>query len=98
MSKHTPAPWYVERDDGLPYVCGADDSRVCDITSGYGEGSALAKADAKLIAAAPEMLAACVKAFNLSCDRSESRVKWTVRDQVAHEALATALRKAGVVS
>ena len=37
---------------------------------------------------------ACELAFMRSCERSESRMKWTQKDQKAHEALKDALDKA----
>lgn len=55
--KHTPGPWHVvEDDDGR--------IRVCDGTTLYGmqgriTADVLLLADAKLIAAAPDLLAAC---------------------------------------
>ena len=59
----------------------------------YGEPVALVRTleHAKLAAAAPALLAACQMAFERSIERSESGVKWTQRDQNAHEALRAAL-------
>lgn len=47
-----------------------------------------------LSAAAPQLLSACKLAFQRSIERSESSVKWTTRDQNAHEALKAAIIKA----
>lgn len=47
--------------------------------------------EAKMIAAAPVMLRALKQAYQRSCERSESNVKWTMKDQNAHEALAAAI-------
>ena len=42
----------------------------------------------------PAILGALQTAFNRSCERSEARVKWTQKDQDAHEALGAALKLA----
>ena len=41
-----------------------------------------------------EMLAALNLAFELSCQRSEGRSKWTMNDQRAHDAIEEAIDKA----
>ena len=58
MGKHAPAPWEVREVDGLRAVCSAHDW-VCTMDS---EDEASDEANARLIAAAPEMLAALVLA------------------------------------
>jgi hypothetical protein len=56
---HTPGPWRFSQDGGEPYwsvampLCGGD---------GYGSGNAMvytSESDARLIAAAPDLLATC---------------------------------------
>lgn len=63
--KHTPGPWVLNDEERrhLPesdlYVCSAEEGRqreVCRVEEFYFEGEE-AKANARLIAAAPEMLA-----------------------------------------
>jgi cytochrome P450 len=62
MSKHTPGPWSVSSRDHVYYVTSDDEMDVCRV---YGanefsnaEQTANAEADAAMIAAAPDMLAA----------------------------------------
>lgn len=63
MSKHTPGPWSVREDigavfdrDGLPIATGGSES--------YEEY----QANARLIAAAPELLEACKQAYDVIDD------------------------------
>jgi len=56
MSKHTPGPWAVA-DVGEVVVC-ATGRTLCDVYSSPATGDEQADADAHLIAAAPDMLAA----------------------------------------
>lgn len=61
MSQHTPGPWAVNRDDPLEVVMGnaqGGDALVATIEGGHA-GAERARADARLIAAAPALLAAC---------------------------------------
>jgi hypothetical protein len=70
MSGHTPGPWNID----APYICGNGTTRysegytVAVVTTGYDSGKAVAQmhghagvyeANARLIAAAPDLLAAC---------------------------------------
>jgi hypothetical protein len=88
-SKLTPGPWVANR---MP--CQSDDhvynSEVAN-TEGEIVGSLLRKADARLIAAAPELLAACealVAAMN--------EYEWSVDDSPTpqHKAIMQAARRA----
>jgi len=56
MTKHTPGPWAVA-DVGEVVVC-ATGRTLCDVYSSFGTGEEQADADARLIAAAPDLLAA----------------------------------------
>lgn len=60
-AQHTPGPWHfeagVEDNEGEFYVCHA--ATVCDATTVCNPGS---EADARLIAAAPELLEALIEA------------------------------------
>ena len=58
MNEHTPGPWHVEHDDqfGRSYVCHPE--TVCTATTVCEIETPRRQADARLIAAAPELLAA----------------------------------------
>lgn len=56
-TKHTPGPWAVS-DVGEVVVC-ATGRTLCDVYSSPADDDAQADADARLIAAAPDLLAAC---------------------------------------
>jgi hypothetical protein len=64
--KHTPGPW---RHEGTfdSVVRGADNSYVA-VSSGYQKGGwvSLTQANARLIAAAPEMLEALIEAYKIN--------------------------------
>lgn len=66
MSEHTPGPWFVHRSGsrGLPHIRNADGIYVMDAPprSGRAHASVRQDADARLICAAPEMLAALMLA------------------------------------
>ncbi len=58
MSKHTPGPWIVSRGANVkPFSVEAATSTIADIYRAKGHGTC--EANARLIAAAPELLAAC---------------------------------------
>ena len=66
MAKHTPGPWKVRDSDPLVVIApDPDDPRdpwsiaKAYMAAGYSEGDEESHANAKLIAAAPELLAAC---------------------------------------
>jgi hypothetical protein len=56
-TKHTPGPWAVS-DVGEVVVC-ATGRTLCDVYSSPTTGEEQADVDARLIAAAPDLLAAC---------------------------------------
>lgn len=71
MSKHTPGPWkywsdngygdtrfYIAQEDGAPYTSGYSDVATLIAETVSGEKKAVQEANARLIAAAPEMLEA----------------------------------------
>ncbi len=82
MSKHTPGPWKVRvtrffnvPDSGQYLVVGTDAESICRMTASEGpEMQEQAMPDARLIAAAPEMLEALEAAFQLI--PSLSVVQW----------------------
>ncbi len=59
MSKFTPGPWHVEGFE----ICGHGAEYICDLGNDY-ESNENHVADAKLIAAAPELLEALMKLRN----------------------------------
>jgi hypothetical protein len=64
-SKHTPGPWIVDTADSVRVL--ANDTRatiVANVTGAVSNPTAIA--DARLIAAAPDLLAACRVFANLS--------------------------------
>lgn len=90
-TKHTSGPWESRSIPGQLFeIHDASRDPVFRIRGGMNP----TLADARLIAAAPELLAACERALALSIARSESRQKWTQRDQDVHEALKAAYTKA----
>lgn len=68
MSTHTPAPWAVEscpRDRGARHTIRQDGRAIADV---WGVDALSARADADLIASAPDMLAALKMARKLMSD------------------------------
>jgi hypothetical protein len=64
MNKHTPGPWFVDaRQEGL--AIRHDSKMICQIP-GYGVGTRID--DARLIAAAPELLSALQDIANYTSD------------------------------
>jgi hypothetical protein len=65
MSKHTPAPWKMRADpcpNGSPFFwIDAKDGFYGDGTHGFSVSGIMTKADARLITAAPDLLAALEK-------------------------------------
>lgn len=63
MSKHTPGPWSVDSETGFNYVYGWESGRhrVADVgpKRDFSSGSTTCWHNARLIAAAPELLEAC---------------------------------------
>lgn len=88
-AEHTAGPWHVnDTDPSCPQVVGTDDSLVTELpTNGDKNFSeALCLADARLIAAAPELLAACEAAKkHLEPDLVEPgrTVFWKLVDAIA---------------
>lgn len=98
MSKHTPGPWNCSADGAEVWPMTGDKSQVelarvvgpwCD-SSWYGKDEALA--NGRLIAAAPDLLAACQLLVALEdSDASEADTRWKQarKDMRAAIALAT---------
>lgn len=66
MSTHTPGPWRVVpfREGDSPGICSADGVHVCNV-DGYGTLGETDSINARLIASAPDLLAACREALAL---------------------------------
>lgn len=82
MSKHTPGPWvadeYEPREQGLAVIATRNDGDIVPPTRGMvawvhvglgaGATQEIAEANARLIAAGPELLEACVAALDHLAD------------------------------
>jgi len=86
MSKHTPEPWTVVADG--PWVCDKGGFTVA-IVATSGMSSETLKANARLIAAAPELLAAAKGALAVASSLDGADDDW-----VAVTALRVAIAKA----
>lgn len=85
MSKHTPGPWYVGREDqntgeievvseDRPYICLVFPGAIDEVTP----------ANARLIAAAPELLEALIGFMNEFGDKSiNNKNVWNARSAIA---------------
>lgn len=70
-AKHTPGPWTVTGQKEYAYQIGigvVTDRGIDPIAAAYGDGEA-AKANAQLIAAAPDLLAACQQMLSMTVAR-----------------------------
>jgi hypothetical protein len=59
MAKHTPGPWLMKRID-KNHACIYDADGMCVVFNAIAEPHSPTEANARLIAAAPELLAACL--------------------------------------
>lgn len=66
---HTPGPWFGEKDSGVKTAAGGD---VFETGCGCCTNSHLSEDDARLIAAAPDLLAACKLARQWMDDRRDA--------------------------
>ncbi len=87
MSKHTPAPWKLE---GTTTICNADQTVGIAHISTYSTEPSEAEANARLIAAAPELLEALQKIVAI---HMESHNPMQARGDM-HEAARAAIAKA----
>jgi hypothetical protein len=95
-SAHTPGPWHrATCNEGQAFAITADKGRICTINQTLGglQGQQERNANARLIAAAPELLAACKAAVEVfsSYPRDPSEAKRMVLH--VHAAIAKAERK-----
>ena len=74
MSAFTPGPWHYTQFLNDPRPClvwNADSSRcICDVHNAPGTRGAVAEADARLIAAAPDLLEALKRAYLILCNNA----------------------------
>ena len=90
---HTPGPWnYIPSGKDLAIV-DVPGALICSIRPDPTRAD-MDFANARLIAAAPDLLQACKDAFASSCRRSETQRKWTMLDQKTHELLKKAIATA----
>lgn len=105
MAQHTPGPWRMQvSGNGGCHIFGADSTvPVAEVfyqPTGQRKAppSKTHEANAAHVVRAvnnfPALLAACEAALDNLGARSETRQKWTTRDQHAYEALAAAIRAA----
>ena len=71
MSAHTPGPWGTKTNPHLPHQ-----SFVTDVLDGYVCPTSVRHEDARLIAAAPDLLAACQEVMrNFAAFAAEHNIK-----------------------
>lgn len=89
MSDHTEAPWHVESNDARTLIMGTRGEVICDTSEQ--ETEAEARANNRLIAAAPELLAFAVEMVALF-ERAEGNPDstWGVAISRARAAIAKA--------
>jgi hypothetical protein len=84
---YTPAPWSIENEDGRTYITG-DGGQLAKVLlpstnlRQIGKQAAIAKANARLMAAASELLTACVAVVEL-CSLDDERPQWVEQCRVA---------------
>lgn len=101
MSKHTPGPWKVNKINSRIYVEGGiiDNHGVCAHVETYSEDPSVEDfANANLIAAAPDLLAACEEALlamgKVKVVLSPDAPAWQEELVGASESLRAAIAKA----
>jgi len=108
MNKHTQGPWAISRNclyivsdtkevcsiqcGNTRATCAFDKSE--DTTGFFSDFSAEQKANARLISAAPELLAACERSFNLLLDMTDGSPCVSDFDREIIEQLNQAIKKA----
>jgi hypothetical protein len=94
-TNHTPGPWNVEENSSPPLIWGNDyEKPIAEVElhrsyASYGDGEA--QANAQLIAAAPELLDACMVALGI-LDTGTYAAAWVRHD--AAKQLRAAIAKA----
>lgn len=82
MPSHTPGPWQIRHDDGVSRVFRR--TKIADVYSEAFRDSDTQKANASLIAAAPDLLEACRFAHSLidSKSRDADRIEEKLRKAI----------------
>lgn len=93
MSKHTPGPWHTGNGNATRIIYAADGYAVADAKAYHGVPIAQCEANAALIAAAPELLAACHYALDCATNKRDGRTLEEMAAKV-REMLADAIAKA----
>ena len=96
MANHTSGPWHTAQDKGPPYITsqGANWRRIATTREQDDGGETLA--NSRIIAACPELLAACRLALARLDRKAETcrNDQWKAADQTAWEAVSAAIQKA----
>jgi hypothetical protein len=95
--KHTPGPLTIKYGDGWCTIRPDDGhGKIATVHMRRSKPNNTEELDANahLFAAAPDLLAASEVAFQNLQFRSETKQKWTLRDQAAFEILEAAIAKA----
>lgn len=93
MSGHTKGPWETRRVGGGPAAVLAGPRTLAHVFSSDGGTVIAGDANARLIAAAPEM----AEALEALWVRHNARVVWTDKDEALNVQARAALQKAGVL-
>lgn len=64
VAGHTPGPWGISTDGCAPFTIDSADANICELMSGTTADMPTIEADARLIAAAPDLLEALDKALS----------------------------------
>ena len=75
--KHTPGPWQGE---SLPFVITTQERIQVALVSYYGDKEE-SRANVNLIAAAPELLEACIMTYNMLVEKSDDKIALTKKLQ-----------------
>lgn len=95
MTKHTQGPWHVVIEDGNPVVKSLDDFYITNTidAAGYESDNDTMFANARLIAAAPDMLEAMTHLLEC-CDESDGAQYGTMATSFIRKLLKDAIAKA----
>lgn len=94
--QHTPGPWRIDEEQGQPYVIDEQDAGVCTVWRQPLDPPEWADASARLIAAAPDLLAALesVQSAMLARDTDKSDAARFHRYTLVSRDVAAAIAKA----